>query len=182
MNFDRRRFLKSSGLGVLAFNVGGTSMLLSPREARTEELPFEVLSDGEVETLEAFGDVLLPGAREAGIAHFVDHQLAAAHPDCLLMIRYLDVPPPYADVYRAGLAALNAASTAAHERPFVKLAADDARSLVALMGRENPHGWQGPTGADVLFRRARRRGRRRLRYSGRLRKTRCPVHATHHAD
>ena len=148
---QRRRFLQSGGLGLLAFSLGGVELLLTPQEARARALPFRILKPAEVATLEAFGEILLPGARNAGIAHFVDHQLAADAADCLLLIRYLDVPPPYIDVYRPALAALDAASQAAYKKVFTALDEKDAIKLVRAMSETNPEGWQGPPAPLFYF-------------------------------
>jgi hypothetical protein len=83
--------------------------------------------------------------------HFVDQQLAADAADCLLLIRYLDVPPPYADVYRGGLAALEAASRTAHARAFAELTAEQATALVRTMSEKDPPGWQGPPAPLFYF-------------------------------
>lgn len=151
MTLDRREFLKRTSLGALAFQLGGASVLLTPRQARAREAPFRVLTAPEVRALEAIGEVLLPGAREDGIAHYVDHQLAAAPEESLLMIRYLDVPPPYVGFYRPALAAIDAAARAAHGRPFAALEPAQAESLVGGMGQGNPEGWQGPPAPLVYF-------------------------------
>lgn len=151
MNIDRRQFVQRAALGALAFQAGATQLLLTPREARARALEFRVLAPAEVRALEALGETLLPGAREAGLAHFVDQQLAARPEDCLLLLRYLDVPPPYADFYRAVLAALDGAARAAHGKPFAELEAAQAEDFVARMGRENPPGWQGPPAPLAYF-------------------------------
>ena len=151
MDTLRRRFLQSGGLGLLAFSLGGLELLLTPQEAWAKAVPFRVLKPAEVATLEALGEILLPGARQAGIAHFVDHQLAAEAADCLLLIRYLDVPPPYLDVYRPALAALEAVSQAAYNRAFSALAENDAIKLVRTMSETNPEGWQGPPAPLFFF-------------------------------
>lgn len=151
MSLDRRRFLQRAALGALAFHVAGAELLLTPREARARELDLRVLTPTEARALEALGEVLLPGAREAGIAHFVDHQLAATAEECLLMLRYLDVPPPYVDFYRPVLAALDGAAHAVHGKPFAELTAVQAEAFVGTMGRENPPGWQGPPAPLAYF-------------------------------
>ncbi len=46
------------------------------------------LNAAEAHTLEALGDVLLPGVREAGIAHYVDEQLGCENP--LFALKYMD--------------------------------------------------------------------------------------------
>lgn len=151
MDEQRRQFIRSGSLGLLAFSLGGMELLLTPQEARAKAIPFRVLKPAEVATLEALGEILLPGAREAGIAHFVDQQLAADPADCLLLIRYLDVPPPYLDVYRPALAALDAASQSAYEKTFTALNEKDAIKLVRTMGEANPEGWQGPPAPLFYF-------------------------------
>src|SRR5713101_8087545 len=66
----RRQFL----IGSLAFTVGGAQVLLTAREARAQGVPFGLLKADEAESIEALGETLVPGARAAGIAHFIDHQ------------------------------------------------------------------------------------------------------------
>jgi len=130
-------------------------MLLSPREARAKGAAFKVLNDGEVELIEAFGEALAPGARESGIAYFVDQQLSVDANDALLMIRAFNVPPPYASFYRAGLAAVNDYSITVHDKPFVVL--NDAETsvlidgLVAALGGATPDGWSGPPAVLVYL-------------------------------
>jgi hypothetical protein len=66
----RRVFLKGASMGVLTFTVGGIDILTTPGDARAPAVPFRLLNGEEAETLEAVGEALVPGAREAGIAHF----------------------------------------------------------------------------------------------------------------
>lgn len=151
MTLDRRQFVRRAALGALVFQTGATPLLLTPREARARALGHRVLTPAEVRALEALGETLLPGAREAGLAHFVDQQLAARPEDCLLMLRYLDVPPPYADFYHAALGALDAAARTAHGKPFAELEPAQAETFVGGMGRENPPGWEGPPAPFAYF-------------------------------
>ena len=39
-------------------------------------MPFRLLKAKEAETIEALGETLVPGARQAGVAHFVDQQVS----------------------------------------------------------------------------------------------------------
>lgn len=151
MGIDRRAFLRSSGLGLLAFQVGGASLLLSPREARAEHVPFRVLSPAEVKHVDALGDTLVPGAAEAGLAHYLDQQLAAAPADSLLMVRYLDVPPPYLAFYRPGLAAVDAVARRAHGNAFEALDGAARDAFVQSLQRGVPDGWQGPPAPLFYF-------------------------------
>ncbi|MFQ5635879.1 MAG: gluconate 2-dehydrogenase subunit 3 family protein [Gammaproteobacteria bacterium] len=155
MTTSRRNFMRGTGIGLLGFSVAGSSVLLSPRQARAKGAILRVLNDSEVELIEAFGEALVPGARDNGIAYFVDQQLSVEANDALLMIKYFNVPPPYADFYRAGLAALDAYSRAIHDKSFVSL--NDAETtaviegLVAALNGGSPEGWQGPPAVLVYF-------------------------------
>lgn len=148
---DRRKFMQTGGLGLLAFSVGGVEALLTPREARAKGIPFEVLTAKEAAALEALGETLLPGATKAGIAYFVDHHLALPSEDSLLMIRYLDIPPPYADFYKAGLAATEAAAKASFGHGLDKLTTEQLNSFVAKMMAGSIDGWQGPPAPLLYF-------------------------------
>lgn len=145
MNTSRRTLLKSTAqgiLGALAFTVGGKAVLLTPRRARAEDIPFTVLDNDEAATLSAFGEALAPGAAEAGIAHYVDAQLAADADDALFMIRYLDVPPAgWKGFYKGGLAALDALSHSKFRKGVAALDGGQAVSLVRAVAGENPENW-----------------------------------------
>jgi hypothetical protein len=119
------------------------------REARARGEALRVLSAREGQTLEALGDTLLPGAAEAGIAHYVDGQLASASP--LLMLKYVDFPMPYADFYRQGLAALDAVAGAGHDAAFAALAAEQRNDLVREISAATPDGWSGPPAPLFYF-------------------------------
>ncbi len=141
---DRRSFLQGTGLGLLSFSLGGANVLLSSRQARAQGADFKLLDATEVSILETFGEVLVPGARAAGVAHFVDQQMSVDPNESLFMAKYLNVPPPYADFYRAGLAALNRLSLALFDKAFDVIAHTDAEGLVRTISSSVPDGWEGP--------------------------------------
>lgn len=143
--------MRSGGLGLLAFSLGGVEILLTPAEARVQDVPFRVLSPEEVSALEALGETLLPGSTAAGIAHFVDHQLAASSEDSLLIIRYLDIPPPYAAFYKGGLSAARAAARAKFSRELNMLEAGQMASIVEEMMAGTLADWQGPPAPLLYF-------------------------------
>ena len=151
MTIDRRRFVSEAGLGLLAFQVGGATVLLRPREARAESIPYRVLSATEVATVESLGDSLLPGAAEAGLAHYLDQQLAADATDSLLMIRYLDWPAPYAAFYKPCLAAVDVTARARHGKSFHELTPPECDATIGLLQKANPDGWQGPPAPLFYF-------------------------------
>jgi hypothetical protein len=140
----RRDFLRGAGLGALAFTVGGAQALLTAREARAQGVPFRLLKADEAETLEALGETLVPGARAAGIAHFVDQQLSVPPEEALLQARILNVRPPFVNFYRAALRAIDRATLARDAPRFGALRAPEQREFVDLMRQGKLEGWQGP--------------------------------------
>jgi hypothetical protein len=129
--------------GFTLFAFAGAEDLLTPRQAKSADLPYITLTPKQVTTLEALGERLVPGAAENGIAHFVDQQISVPPADALLILRYLDFPPPFAAFYQAGLSALNAASQAINNRPFAALSGAQQDSLIVLVATGTPAGWSG---------------------------------------
>ena len=138
---ERRVFLKSAGMGVLAFTVGGAEVLMTPGAARAQGVPFRLLKAHEAETL-------VPGARQAGVAHFIDQQVSVPPGEALLEARQLNVRPPFVNFYRAVIDAVDRASAARHSRSFVALAAADQRDLIDMMRQNKIDGSQVPPGAS----------------------------------
>ena len=147
----RRDFVRGAALGALAFTVGGAKILLTAREARAQGVPFRLLKADEAETLEALGETLVPGARAAGIAHFIDQQLSVPPEEALLEARILNVKPPYANFYRAAIGTIDKASQAKSGVRFAQLKSMEQRELVDLMRQNKLDGWQGPPGPFVYF-------------------------------
>jgi hypothetical protein len=149
---QRRALLKGAAAGTLAFSVDGADVLLTPRAARAQDVPLRTLSPAQVETLDAVGETLVPGARQAGISHFVDQQISIPAEQALLQARILNVRPPYANFYRAALAALNGASERLNGgRAFAQLSETGQHSLVDNMRQNKVEGWQGPPGPFVYL-------------------------------
>jgi hypothetical protein len=137
----RRQFLQGAA-GLLNVSVAGR--LLTPRLARAKAAPFAVLTPDQTHTLDAVGEILVPGAREAGLSHYIDHQLAASPAESLLMLRYFDIPPPYAPFYAAALASIDAFAHARSGATFASLPPARATALVAEFSRAVPKEWHGP--------------------------------------
>ena len=151
-DIERRAFMKGAGLGALAFTVSGVEVMLTPGEARAQGVPFRLLKANEGETIEALGETLVPGARKAGVAHFVDQQLSVPAGEALLEARILNVKPPYANFYRAAIGAIDRASVAHRGgRRFAQLSATEQNEFVNLMRQNKIEGWQGPPGGFIYF-------------------------------
>jgi hypothetical protein len=151
MHFDRRTILRGAGIGSLVFLMGGREVVLTAKEARAAGVPFRTLTSQQVSTIEALGDTLLPGAAEAGIAHFIDQQISAPPREALLTLRYLDVAPPFASFYRDGIAALDIASKIHYGKAFGQLDRDAREQIVRRMINGAPAGWHGPPAPFFYF-------------------------------
>ena len=116
---------------------------MSPAEARDRAVDFRILTRDEATTLEALGETLHPGAREAGIAHFVDQQLGLPVTEALLFAKHV-VEPPYLGFYRNGLQALDGLSEAVYGSRFSALDETAAIDLVRSISDEPPAEWVGP--------------------------------------
>jgi hypothetical protein len=147
----RRVFLSGAGIGALAFTVGGASIMMTPREARAQTVPFRLLKASEAETIEALGEALVPGARQAGVAHFIDQQVSVSPGEALLEARQLNVKPPFINFYRAALAGVDKAATARSGGRFAMLSADEQHAFIDAMRQNRIEGWQGPAGAFVYL-------------------------------
>lgn len=147
MSQSRRDVIRLGTAATVALAAGG----LTPRKARAQNAPLSTLSPLTARLIEAFGEALAPGAAEAGIAHYVDAQLAKDPADSLLMIRYMDVPPPYGPFYDGGLRALNEASWTRFGLGFTDLAPEQRTPFIAELSREAPEGWQGPPSQLLYF-------------------------------
>src|SRR5262245_24317635 len=144
---ERRALLKGAGLGALAFTVGGAQVLLTPAQAFADNVPLRTLKPDEAKTLEAMGETLVPGAREAGIVQFVDQQLSIPAEEALLEARILNVRPPFVNFYRAAFGTVDRASQAQRSgRPFAELNERERREFVDAMRPNKINGWQGPAG------------------------------------
>jgi len=141
---ERRVFLKVAGMGLFAFTIGGASVMMTPGDARAKGVPYRLLKADEAETIEALGETLIPGAREAGIADFIEQQVSVPPGEALLEARIVNVKPPFINFYRAAIAALDKASVARSSRRFAALSAKEQHDLVDLMRQNKIEGWQGP--------------------------------------
>lgn len=139
----RRRFLQGSAL-LLSFVAGGALVRTTPAKARARGLALSVLNEAEATALEVVVEALVPGAREAGIAHFVDQQIGAAAQDNLLMLKYLGfAPADHADFYRGVLSSIEAFSQAQFDTPTARLTNAQATRVVTDMAGDAIAGWTG---------------------------------------
>jgi hypothetical protein len=149
-SLSRRDLLRKSSTGAATVTLIGTG-ILSPREARASGQPFQRLDPETAALIEAFGETLAPGAAEAGIAHFIDAQLAKEPADSLLMIRYLDIPPPHLPFYAGGMRALDITARQRHGKGYRELTDDQKTAFVREISAAPAEGWPGPPSNLVYF-------------------------------
>lgn len=145
----RRSFIRGATIGALAFTIGGAEVLLTPAQARAQGVAFKVLTPAEVRTLEMIGDVLAIGARQAGIAHFVDQQLGVPPGYALFSVRVADIRPPYVEFYRNALATIDAAAQA--PGGFAALSEADQFAFVGRLSRGEVAGWNGRVSQAAVY-------------------------------
>jgi hypothetical protein len=138
-------------MGLLAFTVGGSEIMMTPGAARARAVPFRLLNAEEAETLEALGEALVPGARAAGVAHFIDQQISVPPGEALLEARIVNIKPPFANFYRAAIAGVDRASTARSGKRFAALSASEQHDFIDALRQNRIEGWQGPPGPQVYF-------------------------------
>ena len=138
----RRTFMQSAAIGLFAFSVSGCDAMMSPKDAHESGADFTRLSPPLVAILDARGDVLVPGAKAAGLAHYIDANLAREAGESLLMVRYLDVTTPQTLFYTAGLAALDSHCRATTGKPFTDQSEAETTAIVAALLKGNPAGWE----------------------------------------
>jgi gluconate 2-dehydrogenase subunit 3-like protein len=143
MTVTRRNFIKQGGLA-LGFTLAGSRILLTPAEAHAQNIPFVVFTDAEVEILEAVCEIILPGARQAGVANFVDHQLGVDANDSLLILKYFNYPPPYADFYRAALKELGILCRNLFNKTVGELDTVQGKKFIEAIRDADTPDWKGP--------------------------------------
>lgn len=138
MNLTRRavldKALKSSVL-CLGFSVGGVTMMLTPEQARAQQVTLRTLKPDQVKTLEALAEGMVPGSVKLGVTHFVDHQLSADPGDCLLIAKYLQAPVPYAGFYATGLKVADGMAQRTAGKPLAGLDAAALEGLILQMSK-----------------------------------------------
>ena len=143
----RRTFMQSAAIGLFAFSVSGCDAMMSPKEARERGADFTQLSPPLVVILDALGEALVPGAKVAGLAHYIDANLARDAGESLLMVRYLGVTTSQTQFYRAGLAALDSHCRTKTGKSFTGQSEAQATPIIASLLKGNPPGWDSVAGA-----------------------------------
>jgi hypothetical protein len=152
---SRRDFITNGaaagGVCLLTFTLSGCEAKLTPAQARAAKVPLHTLTAGDVTTLDALGETLLPGSAAAGLAQYLDHQLSGNAAHSMLMIKYLGVPAPFGSFYQAGLRAAETAARTRYGKAFADLSSQQAQTLVKQMSAGHVNGWPGQGPPSPLF-------------------------------
>lgn len=139
------------GAGLVLATVAGTTWWMTPEAAERKAADWRSFTPENAALLGKFCEALVPGSVAAGVVRFIDHHVSVPHAQSLLMLRYLDVPPPYADFYAAAATALAGYIAAQTGQGWQHL--EDARwpDLIRPMIGGNPPEWSGPPAPLVYF-------------------------------
>ncbi len=140
---SRRTLIRMS----LVAMAGQTLSLGCTEPAKT--ISTSVLSPGERRTLAAIADALVPGASHAGVVDFIAAMLA--DPDPMLCYRFLSLPIPPLDFYKASLDAIADLSVKVIGRSADALSVGERNVLIGTMLSPNARAWKGPPAALVYF-------------------------------
>ena len=149
--FDRRRLLKAGSLGAMAFTFGGCEIKVTPKEAKTIGADYNSLSDVEKVTLDFLGDILVPGAKDAGFSHYIDAQVSSPAGESLSLLKYMDWPPPFKGFYSSGVTALNAYAEQENGDAFYKLDKESATAIIGKIAGAQPDIWLNSAPPAPLF-------------------------------
>lgn len=146
---DRRHALGQIVTGASALAAHAIGGSFGPRAARAQGAALRHFSADEAATLEVFGDTLLPGAAEAGIAHYIDDQLGRE--DSLLFLKYVDWTGRDVDFYAQGLRALERHAAARNGVSFTAASPAQRAAVVRAIAATTPGGWTGPPAPLFYF-------------------------------
>ncbi|TQV72726.1 gluconate 2-dehydrogenase subunit 3 family protein [Exilibacterium tricleocarpae] len=149
MTTTRRSFIKSSGLA-LSYTLGAQTLLLSPAAARAKKLPLRRLDAAHAASLETLAEALVPGAREAGISHYIDSQLQREPEDSLLMIRYLGVADHHT-FYVDGLKSIERQAKSRYRKSLAALKSQQTDELIGALAAGEVENWSGPPAGLFYF-------------------------------
>lgn len=121
----------------LTFKVGGASLLLTPSEARAQDVPLQKLNEEQARRLGLLAEGLVPGSLELGVVHFIDHQLNVDPDQALLIAKYFGVVPPYVNFYAKGA---EVAAAMAQQQAGKAIEELDAAALEKLIASMMPPG------------------------------------------
>lgn len=141
MNISRREFSLRSGAVMLSVIIGGTTVKITPGEAKEKNLPFQSLNKEQTDIIDLLGEAIVPGARGAGLSHYIDHQLSMDLENNFLILRYLGVAAPFKSFYASALSAFHRAIKKKYNKGPKDLNEAEMTEFINIMMQKNPDGW-----------------------------------------
>ena len=152
MNQSRRSFLGRSAGVLITASLGGKATLMLSGEAHAAKLPYRVLDAANARRLEVLAEALVPGAIRAGIAHYIDSQLAASAEESLLMLKYIGIPhAERSGFYTAGVSSADTAANTQYQRNLQQLEEPQFVELIGKISTDKIDGWSGPQASLFYF-------------------------------
>lgn len=139
----RRQFISGAiASAAAAGSVGGSSAALGSAGEGTP-VTYRTFSATQADTYAAWCDLLANGAREAGVARFVDTYISGSYGDCLLLLRFFK-DSPLGDFYLAGIGGIDRESHARFGKAFVSLERDKQLTIVEAAAQSKTQAWAEP--------------------------------------
>ena len=110
--------------------------------------PMDHLTSAQQAILSAIGNTLLPGAAEAGLVAFIEHNLGLANPR--LLLKYRDLPLDPVAFYRDALDAIDELAIRRFQTGFTMLSELQQCAIVDLLIEGDPPNWSGPPANEVF--------------------------------
>lgn len=101
--------------------------------AASQHAPAAEATHSQLDQLAMLADQIVPGAREAGLAAYLQRQFKAAPNDSLLVAKYFEIPPPYLNFYLSGLAAARALARDTFKQTLEELHHDQVCKVIEVM-------------------------------------------------
>ncbi|WP_170402199.1 gluconate 2-dehydrogenase subunit 3 family protein [Ruegeria arenilitoris] len=139
----RRRFLTRILPTPIWASLGMRSLSRNAEAKTVEQTSYKQLTHSEADTLAAWCDVIVSGARRAGVAKFVDQSLSGDQASSVLLLRYLNASD-MAGFYRKGIIGIGAESHHRFSAPFPQLTLDQQREMIAAAVASKMQVWNEP--------------------------------------
>ncbi|MEX3009987.1 gluconate 2-dehydrogenase subunit 3 family protein [Hoeflea sp. TYP-13] len=106
-------------------------------------MSMQVFSKEQADTYAAWCDILVAGAARAGVAHFVDQNIAGPYDRALLFLRFSEAGP-LADYYLGGLSGIDTESNHRFGVPFLQLSQAERQVIVEAAIASKSQAWKRP--------------------------------------
>ncbi|MFY2822455.1 gluconate 2-dehydrogenase subunit 3 family protein [Ruegeria sp. MALMAid1280] len=139
----RRRFLTRVIPTTFWANIVTLSLSRNAEAKTVENESYKILTTTEAETLAAWCTVIVSGAEEAGVARFVDENLAGNQSASLLLLRYIDASD-MAEFYRKGILGIEKECQHRFGLSFARVTAGQRMKMIEAAVASEMQVWTDP--------------------------------------